>query len=349
MYVIIAILMFGILIAVHELGHFICAKLCGVRVNEFAIGMGPALFKKRRGETLYALRVLPLGGYCAMEGENGGSDDPRSLEKQSVIKKLVIFVAGAFMNFLMGLLLIAIMYSGAQAFVTPTIVDFREGCPYEGADALQKGDTFYKIDGERVYLSSDVSDFLNTGETVHDLVMLRNGEKVSLDGFEMVMREYEKGEGAKYGFSFGYEEATFGVKLRYVWNTALEFSRWVRLGLSDLLSGKVSVDEMAGPVGIVDLMNDVGQQAETTRIAVSNLLYLSAFIAINLALMNMLPIPALDGGRVFFLLVTAVIEAITKKKVDPKYETFIHTAGLLLLLLFMIFIMFNDILRIFTR
>lgn len=229
MYIIIAIIIFGILIAIHEFGHFTAAKLCGVKVEEFAIGMGPALFKKQKGETVYALRILPIGGFCAMAGEDEESDDPRAFTNQGFWKKFIILCAGSFMNLVLGIVLILIMYAGAQAFVTPTIDHFMDGCPYEGTEAMQAGDTFYSIDGQRIYLVSDVSSFLMRGDGVYDIVMLRDGEKVELKDFALTTKTYAEyaNEGPKYGFVFGYTEATFGTKLEYTWNTTLEFSRLV--------------------------------------------------------------------------------------------------------------------------
>ncbi len=350
MYIIIAIIIFGILIAIHEFGHFTAAKLCGVKVEEFAIGMGPALFKKQKGETLYALRILPIGGFCAMAGEDEESDDPRAFTNQGFWKKFVILCAGSFMNLVLGIVLILIMYAGAQAFVTPTIDHFMDGCPYEGTQAMQAGDTFYSIDGQRIYLVSDVSSFLMRGDGVYDIVMLRDGEKVELKDFALTTKTYAEyaDEGPKYGFVFGYTEATFGAKLEYTWNTTLEFSRLVWLGLGDLINGKVGLKDMSGPVGIVDMMNEVGQQAESAKAAADNLLYISAFIAINLAIMNMLPIPALDGGRVFLMIVTVIIEAVSHKKLDPKYEGYIHLGGMVLLLGLMALVMYNDIAKLIT-
>ena len=350
MYIIIAIIIFGILIAIHEFGHFTAAKLCGVKVEEFAIGMGPALFKKQKGETVYALRILPIGGFCAMAGEDEESDDPRAFTNQGFWKKFVILCAGSFMNLVLGIVLILIMYAGAQAFVTPTIDHFMDGCPYEGAEAMQAGDTFYSIDGQRIYLVSDVSSFLMRGDGVYDIVMLRDGEKVELKDFALTTKTYAEyaNEGPKYGFVFGYTEATFGTKLEYTWNTTLEFSRLVWLGLGDLINGKVGLKDMSGPVGIVDMMNEVGQQAESAKAAADNLLYISAFIAVNLAIMNMLPIPALDGGRVFLMIVTAIIEAVSRKKLDPKYEGYIHLGGMVLLLGLMALVMYNDIAKLIT-
>lgn len=350
MYIIIAIIIFGILIAIHEFGHFTAAKLCGVKVEEFAIGMGPALFKKQKGETVYALRILPIGGFCAMAGEDEESDDPRAFTNQGFWKKFVILCAGSFMNLVLGIVLILIMYAGAQAFVTPTIDHFMDGCPYEGAEAMQAGDTFYSIDGQRIYLVSDVSSFLMRGDGVYDIVMLRDGEKVELKDFALTTKTYTEyaNEGPKYGFVFGYTEATFGTKLEYTWNTTLEFSRLVWLGLGDLINGKVGLKDMSGPVGIVDMMNEVGQQAESAKAAADNLLYISAFIAVNLAIMNMLPIPALDGGRVFLMIVTVIIEAVSRKKLDPKYEGYIHLGGMVLLLGLMALVMYNDIAKLIT-
>lgn len=350
MYIIIAIIIFGILIAIHEFGHFTAAKLCGVKVEEFAIGMGPALFKKQKGETVYALRIMPIGGFCAMAGEDEESDDPRAFTNQGFWKKFVILCAGSFMNLVLGIVLILIMYAGAQAFVTPTIDHFMDGCPYEGTEAMQAGDTFYSIDGQRIYLVSDVSSFLMRGDGVYDIVMLRDGEKVELKDFALTTKTYAEyaNEGPKYGFVFGYTEATFGTKLEYTWNTTLEFSRLVWLGLGDLINGKVGLKDMSGPVGIVDMMNEVGQQAESAKAAADNLLYISAFIAVNLAIMNMLPIPALDGGRVFLMIVTVIIEAVSRKKLDPKYEGYIHLGGMVLLFGLMALVMYNDIAKLIT-
>ena len=350
MTIIYAIILFVLLIFPHELGHFLVAKLVGVKVNEFAFGMGPALFQKQKGETLYSIRLVPLGGYCAMEGEDEESDDPRAFTNQGFWKKFVILCAGSFMNLVLGIVLILIMYAGAQAFVTPTIDHFMDGCPYEGTEAMQAGDTFYSIDGQRIYLVSDVSSFLMRGDGVYDIVMLRDGEKVELKDFALTTKTYAEyaNEGPKYGFVFGYTEATFGTKLEYTWNTTLEFSRLVWLGLGDLINGKVGLKDMSGPVGIVDMMNEVGQQAESAKAAADNLLYISAFIAVNLAIMNMLPIPALDGGRVFLMIVTVIIEAVSRKKLDPKYEGYIHLGGMVLLLGLMALVMYNDIAKLIT-
>ena len=347
LYVLFAILIFGVLIAVHEFGHFSAAKLCGVKVNEFAVGMGPAIWKKQKGETLYALRAIPFGGYCAMEGEDGESDEPRAFTNAPILKRLLILVAGSFNNFLLGLIVIFCLYLGAAAFLSPTIAGFIEGCPYEGENALMVGDRFVKIDGRRIYQHYDVSDFLQQGDGTYDLVLLRDGKKVTLRDFHMEKHLYEGQDRELYGFTFGYEEATLPVKIRYTWDTGMEFGRMVWMGLGQLVHGEVGLKDMSGPVGIVDAMAETGESAASTADAVYEILYLGAFIAINLAIMNMLPIPALDGGRVFLLLVTALIEFVTRRKLNPKYESYIHGAGMALLLTLMAVIMLSDILKLF--
>jgi len=252
------------------------------------------------------------------------------------------------MNFLLGLLIVGIIYADAGAFKAPIIAEFMPGCPYEQADGLQVGDRFYKIDGHRIYEYYDVSDYLVTAET-HDIVLIRDGHKVKLEDYNIVPVEYEGYETKMYGFYFGYEDATFGAKLRNTWYTCMEFVRMVIQGLRELVSGNVGVNDLSGPVGIVDMMAQTGESAQSFAEGLSDISYFGAFIAVNLAVMNMLPIPALDGGRIFFLLVTVVIEAITRKKLDPKYEGYIHAAGMVLLLALMAFIMLHDIFRIVTK
>lgn len=349
LYIILAILIFGVLIIVHELGHFLTAKAFGVRVEEFSVGMGPAIFQKKKGETEYSLRCIPLGGYCAMSGEDEKSDDPRAFTSQAPWKRAIILAAGAAMNFLLGFIIVALLYSDAVAFRAPILTDFMEGCPYTGENGFQRDDRILSIDGHRIYQFYDVTDYLSEGSGVYDIVVRRGGKRVELRDFKLVPIEYEGEENKMYGFYFGYEDATFSVKLRNAWLTSLEFVRWVWKGLGELVSGGVGVEDMSGPVGIVDMMAETGENAETTADALYEIFYLGAFIAVNLAVMNLLPIPALDGGRIFFLLVTWIIESITRKKLDPKYEGYVHAAGMILLLGLMGFVMLNDIWKIIRK
>ena len=346
-YILAAILVFGVLIAVHELGHFMAAKACGVRVNEFSIGMGPALWKKQKGETQYSLRLFPVGGFCSMEGEEEDSDDPTALNNQGFWAKLLIFAAGAAMNFIAGLLIILVLYADAQAFYVPVVAGFADGCPLESADGLQEGDRLLRIDGEKVYVYSDISLLMGLNKTgAFDLQIERNGEVITLRDFTMERREYTDQNGKAYtgyGLYFGAEEATLGRKLSYSWNNAMDFARLVRLSLQMLVTGQAGVKDLSGPVGIVSTMTQVGEQAATTRAAVENIAYLAALIAVNLAVMNLLPLPALDGGKIFFLVINAVSMQLFKKQIPAKYENYIHFAGLILLLALMAVITFSDV------
>ena len=351
MSIIFAILLFSFLIFIHEFGHFIAAKLSGVQVNEFAMFMGPALVKWQRGETQYSIRCIPIGGYCAMEGEDQDTDNPRSFQTAGWWKRLCILVAGSGMNLISGLLILFIVFAPAQQFIVPQIMSSEEACTVVREDGLHIGDTFLEVDGEKIYIQSDVTMFLglNPGD-YHDIVVLRDGEKVVFDDFYMEKHLFDNGDGTqseRYGFSFGVQDATFGNKCKYVWNTARNILRSVRLSLQMLISGQAGLSEVSGPVGIVQIMSDTAENSATTLDAILNMLYFGGFIAINLAAMNMLPIPALDGGRVFFLVLTTVIEAITKKRIDPKYEGYIHGAGMVLLLALMAVVMFKDIFVIF--
>ena len=350
MYIILAILIFSLLIFVHELGHFLAAKLCGVKVNEFSMCMGPAIVQKTVGETTYSLRCIPIGGYCAMEGEDGDSDDPRSFTNQAVWKRFIILVAGAFNNFLAGILILLVLFGTVSGFNTTTISGFFEGCPLEGEYGLQTGDRIVSIDGERIYIFSDLTMLLDRGsDSYYDVTLIRDGEKVRLKNFPFQPQYYEiDGQTVyKYGIYFASVENSPWQTLRYAVGTAMDFWRMVRLSLVDLFTGGASVKDVSGVVGIVSVINETGQAADTVAEGVENVFYFGAFLAVNLAFMNLLPIPALDGGRVFFLLVTAVIEAIRKKKVDPKYEGYIHAAGMVLLLAFVAVITMKDIINLF--
>ena len=351
MTILFAILLFSLLIFVHELGHFLAAKASGVQVNEFSMFMGPAIYKKKVGETLYAIRCIPIGGYCAMEGEDEDSENPRSFQKAAWWKRLIILLAGSAMNFLAGLLILAIVYAPSQQFITPVISHIEEGCALAGEEGIQVGDRILEVDGEPIYVQSDFSMILSiNGGDVHDLVLERNGEKVYLNDFMMEKREFTDPDGTvalRYGFSFSIEDATFGNKIDYVWNTALDSVRMVRLSLQMMFTGQAGLADVSGPVGIVSQMTEVAESSETAGIALLNLLYMGGFIAINLAVINLLPLPALDGGRAVCLLLTVAVEAITRKKLNPKYEGYLHGAGMILLLGLMAIVMFKDIFVLF--
>ena len=351
MSVIFAIILFSILIFVHELGHFVAAKLSGVQVNEFSVFMGPALWKKQIGETLYAIRLIPIGGYCAMEGEDEGSNNPRAFGNVAWWKRLVILVAGAAMNFVIGVALMVIVYLPVRQVVVPVINSFETFSTVNGPQGLQAGDKILEVDGEKIYVHSDFSLILNlNGGSTHDLLVDRGGEKILLDNFLMEKHEVILEDGSKtvlYGMNFSIEELNFGERLSYAWAQSLDTVRMVRLSLQMLLSGKAGIQDMSGPVGIVQQMSTVAEASSTKLDALLNMLYFGGFIGINLAVMNLLPIPALDGGRVVGVLVTTAVEAVTRKKINPKYEGYLHGAGMLALLGLMAVIMFKDIWYLF--
>ena len=352
LYAVIAILIFGLLVAIHEFGHFSAAKLCGVRVEEFAVGMGPALWKKQKGETLYSLRAVPFGGYCAMTGEDGESDDPRAFGNQKVWKRLLILVAGSFNNFLLGFLIVLILQASTGLVPNdreiPVIGSFMEGCPYESADGLQAGDRFVSINGQPVKTYSEVRALL-AEDGSYDFVLERNGKQLELRNFTIERRLYPGSDTPLIGFYFAsYLKGGVGDHLRAAWDTTKGYVRLVWESLRMLVHGQVGVNDLAGPVGIVDMMATTGAQQETTADALWMIFSFGAFIAVNLAVMNMLPIPALDGGRVFLLLVTAAVEAVTRKKINPKYEGYIHAAGMVLLLALMAYVLLHDIIRLVT-
>ena len=351
MSVLFAILLFSLLIFVHELGHFAAAKLSGVQVNEFSMFMGPALWSKQIGETLYSVRLIPIGGYCAMEGEDGGSDNPRSFDKAAWWKRLIILVAGAAVNFVMGVLLMVLIYLPAQQEIAPVISSFEPFCTINGPEGLQVGDRIVELDGEKIYVQSDFSMLLrlNPGE-VHDLVVERDGKKVALPNFPMETHTITAQDGTTremFGMNFTVQKLTLPGKLNYAWNQCLDTVRMVRLSLQMLVKGQVGLRDMSGPVGIVQQMSVVADSSPTKLDALMNMLYFGGFIAINLAVMNLLPIPALDGGRVVCLLLTTAAEAVTKKKINPKYEGYLHGAGMIALLGLMALIMFKDIFVLF--
>ena len=345
MYIILAILIFGVLIATHEFGHFAAAKLSDVKVNEFSVGMGPAIFKKRKGETLYSFRLLPVGGYCAMEGEDedGESADPRSFHKAKRLHQLLILASGAAMNFVTGLLLISLLYAGSAGFIRPTFHNYIEGYGLEDCGLLP-GDIFVELDGHRIYTYGDLSVYLSRAESTIDYVVERDGVRVRVDNVHMPLQERVEEDGTTTvlrGFYVGQNivPATFFTRIQYTWYTAVNFVRTVWMSLGDLIGGVYGIRDLSGPVGIVDTMSQIGEQSESAGDAVSDLTYLAAFIAVNLAVMNLLPLPALDGGRIFFLLLNAVLPW----KIPAKYEGYVHMAGLALLMFLMVLVTVSDV------
>ena len=351
MYIILAILLFGILIAAHEWGHFIAARLCGVTVHEFSIGMGPLLWKKKgKKGTIFSLRALPIGGFCAMEGEEQESDDPSSLSNQGFWKKVFVFAAGAIMNFLVGVLILLALNFQAAGFLVPTVAGCAPEFEQVNGAALLEGDEFYSINGSRIYLANDIDLLLMVAKREPiDLVVLRDGEKVAFHN--LAVGTFSDSEGKPYeGYGFyrssRLKEATLGTKLQYTWYNAIDFVRTVWFSLQMLLNGGAGVSDLNGPVGIVSTINQVGTQSASIADALANIVYFGAFISVNLSVMNLLPIPALDGGHILFLMVSTASEKLFGKKIPMKYEAAINMVFLALLMALMLFVTFNDVMRL---
>ena len=345
MSILFAFFLFSFLVLVHELGHFAAAKLSGVRVTELSIFVGPALLQKQVGDTVYSLRLIPFGGYCAMEEENQG--DERSFSQAAVWKRLCILVAGSAMNFLAGVLLMIVVCLPVVRTAVPIIESFEPFCTINGEDGLQVGDRITRIDGERIYVYSDISMVLslNPGD-VHDLTIRRNGQTIRLDNFNMSRHEVVQPDGTVrrlFGMNFSAEQLSAAGKIRLAWAQCLDSARMVRMSLQMLIRGQAGIQDLTGHVGIVQQMSSVAEASPTRLDALLNMLYFGAFLAINLGVMNLLPIPALDGGRVVGVLITTAAEAFLGKKIDPKYEGYLHGAGMALLLALMAVIMFKDI------
>ena len=351
MSIVFAILLFSLLIFVHELGHFLTAKLFGVQVNEFSMFMGPAIARWQRGETQYSIRCIPIGGYCAMEGEDEDTDNPRSFQKAAWWKRLIILAAGSVMNFLAGVLIVAVVLGNQPGFVTTELATVEPWSMVGGENGLQPGDKILRFNGERISVYEDftlATMMLPDGN--YDVVVSRNGEKVFIEAVPMIRQEADDGRGGKamlYGISFKAEGTTAASVPGRILPTAFNYVKTVIVSLRMLLTGQAGIQDMTGPVGIVQIMSESAEAADSAGGALLNMLYFGGFIAINLAVMNLLPIPALDGGRILGLVLVTGIESVTKKKIDPKYEGYIHGIGMILLLILMAVILLKDIFTIF--
>lgn len=337
-----ALLFFGVIIMIHECGHFACAKLFKVKVNEFSLGMGPALFKKRKGDTLYAVRLFPIGGYVAMEGEDDASEDERAFNKKPVWQKMIIVVAGALMNLILGFILMVLLLTTSTDLIgTNTIKEFYPDA-VSSQYGLQAGDRFVEIDGHHVWSELDLSFLMSRSQDgVFDFVVERDGEKVTLNDVHFATEQQNGITLIQYDFIIIGEQPGFLNIVKNAFTQSASIVRMVWLSVFDLVTGRYGMSELAGPVGTVDIIADVTAQAVSSG-SLTNLLTIMAFITINVGVANLLPLPALDGGRFLFL----AIEAVRRKPVNPKYEGYVHAAGLALLLLLMVVVTYNDIARI---
>lgn len=325
-----AICIFLVVVLIHELGHFSVAKLVGIRVNEFSIGMGPKVYQSHKGETKYTLRAIPMGGYVSMEGEDEGSSDPRSFNNSPVLGRIAVIVAGPLMNFLLSIIVLTIVALGIG---TPTtkIERVLEATPAFYAK-LEKGDVIEKINNVEINKWEDIVNNISKAPENQDLSLLVNRDGKDL---ELNIRPVKEDGRLIIGVEPSRERAFFGsIKAGFL--QTKDFVAKMFEFIAMLFKGQVGADNLSGPVGVV---KEIGDAA---RLGVYTLLILLAFISVNLGFFNLLPIPALDGGRLVFLLV----ELIRGKAIDPDKEGIVHLVGFLILIGLMLFVTYKDIIKL---
>ena len=358
-----ALLIFGAVIAIHEFGHFAVAKLCGVQVNEFSIGMGPTLIKTYRKGTQYTLRLLPVGGFVALEGEEspeseqaeGGSGDDdgpdippevlaqrtgKPLNKAAVWQRMLVMAAGAVMNFVLGFVVLLLLISLRSEPITSKVIYAVEDNALCGQTGLQAGDEIVAVNGRHCFVANDIIyELVRTEQYRADFTVLRDGQTVELPDVQFDTWTDEAGQvHMSLGFTvYGLAKTPRNV-LREAGNSMLYYGRIIFTSLADLLRGRESINNLSGPVGIVTA---IGQAASYGW---QDLLQMLALITINLGILNLLPFPALDGGKVVFL----AIEGITGHAVPEKLQGCLTVAAFALLFGLMIFATYNDIIRLIT-
>lgn len=344
MSIILAIIIFSFIIIFHELGHFLVAKQCDVKVNEFCLGLGPTLLHFTKGETTYSLKLLPFGGACMMEGEDGDSDDERSFQKKSVWARISVVAAGPIFNFILAFVaaLILILCNG---YDKPEVYDVIENYPAQEA-GMQAGDTIVSMNGKHIHLWREVSLYpvFHPGQDIK-IVYERDGERREAT----ITPRFDEEQGRYLVGFYGSGVSEKGNILTSIKYSAYELKYWVDAAFQSLrmlVTGKVSANEVSGPVGIVKTIGDTYDEANKlggAYLVFINMLNMAILLSANLGVMNLLPLPALDGGRLVFL----IIEAIRRKKLDPDKEGMVHFVGLILLLLLMAVVTINDVRKLF--
>ncbi|MBQ8802963.1 MAG: RIP metalloprotease RseP [Tyzzerella sp.] len=340
--IILAVLVFGLIIFVHELGHFLLAKANGIRVDEFSLGMGPRLLSFVKGETRYSLKLFPIGGSCMMGEDDVDDMSEGSFNSKSVWARIAVVAAGAIFNFILALIF-AVIVIGFTGYDKPVISGTVEGFPAEEA-GMQAGDQIVKMNNKKINLWREVTyyNMFHPGETV-DLVYERDGEKYEIT----ITPKLDEDGNYLLGVTSPaqYEKANVFTALQY---GVYEVKFWISTtieSLKMLVTGAVGADQLSGPVGIVDVVDETYQETKEygPLVVMLNMLNIGILLSANLGVMNLLPIPALDGGRLVFLFV----EAIRGKRIPPEKEGVVHGIGMLLLLALMVFVLFNDIMRLF--
>ena len=339
MSIIIAILIFSFIIIFHELGHFLLAKANDVRVNEFTLGLGPTLFSIQGKETKFCLKLLPFGGSCIMEGEDEESEDSRAFNKKSVLQKFAIVFAGPFFNFILAFILSVILI-GFLGYDTPYVEEVMPGYPAEEA-GIQKGDTIISLNGYKTHFYNEVRVyiFFHQGQEL-DVVYDRDGARYTAH----IVPQYDEENDAyligiqgntvrNKGSVFKTIEYSF-YEIRYQINVTLQ-------SLKMLVTGQISIREMSGPVGIVSTIGESYTEASAYGVfaTVMQMISIAILLSANLGVMNLLPLPALDGGRLLIFL----IEGISRRKLDERVEGGINFVGFVLLMMLMVAVMISDI------
>lgn len=329
----VAVLLFLILIIIHEFGHFIAAKLMGVRVNEFAVGFGPKLFSFQGKETKYAFNLIPLGGYCAMEGEDEASGDSRAFCNKAAWRRFVIVVMGATFNLLLGLIIIAIILAPSKAFASTVIANFKDNALSEQS-GLQIDDKILEVDGRKIYTTYDLSySFTNVDDGKIDITVERDGKEMLLKDVAFETEEVDEFSYLTVDFEVYGIKKTVGSYIKQTFKTAVSYCSVIWRSLLDLIGGKYGISAVSGPVGVTVAISDAAKQS------LKNILPIMALITINLGIFNLFPIPALDGGRLLFIL----IEMIIRRPIPQKYESAIHAVGFVILIAFMVLVAAKDI------
>lgn len=347
LYILIAILVFGIIIIIHEAGHFAAAKACGVKVNEFSLGMGPKLISWGKGETKYSLRLLPIGGFVAMEGEDDASSDPRSFGKKPAWQRLIIICAGAFMNLVLGFVILIAVTSFSDGITSTKVAAFYTDDAPSHLSGLEVGDKIVKVNGLRVFCDTDISyQFQIDEDRVFEMTVIRNGEKLVLPAVTFDSTTAEDGSQILYiDFKVVGEKVNPLTVVSYSARKFVSVSRMIWLSLFDLLRGRFTINDLSGPVGIVGAIGDVVGSAQHGVPIGEMLLQLMSFvvfITVNVGMFNLLPIPALDGARALFI----IIEMIRRKPIKAEHEGMIHFVGLVLLFGLMAVVTVLDIIKL---
>lgn len=336
-YVLIMVLVFGVLIFIHEFGHFITARACGVQVKEFAIGMGPTIFSwhsKKKG-TKYGLRLLPIGGFVSMTGEDEESKDPSAFCNKSVPKRMAIVAAGAVMNLILGFLLMMALVFSQGALASNVIGRFEENAI--SSEKLAVGDELVKIGNVRVHTwEESVYEIMNQGYEPLDITVIRNGERITVEDVQFGTME---DSGATFGdcdFIPFAEERTIGNLIKHTFFRSVSTVKMVYDSLIGMVTGRFGMEAVSGPVGVAEVVGDAA------KASMQQFLYIVAVLSINLGIFNLIPFPALDGGRFLFL----IIEGIRRKPINRNVESYINFVGILLLFALMIFVTCKDILKL---